>query len=153
LRIMRQTLQIPVFLKECAILTDGGRMNILKLQDAIAELDAESDRCKRLADGLRAEVRRHGNGDARPLIQSRGHQGQKRLDLHNREQKSVRTLALEILGASIKPLHVADLVKIVNEQRRDPTNRASLESQLVRAVKSHRFGVKRTAPSTFTVAT
>jgi len=126
-------------------------MDISKLQDAIAELEAEAERCKRLASELKGVVERytHGGGrSAQPktLIPPRA---QHRLNLRHREQKSVRTLALEILRAQQKPIHVDELVRLVNEQRTDPTRRSAVESQLVRSMK--RFGVRRTAPGTFTV--
>jgi len=127
-------------------------MDISKLQDAITELEAEAERCKRLASELRGVVERSTHGSGRsgsvksPVIPPRA---QQRLNLRHREQKSVRTLALEILRAHPKPMHVDDLVRLINEQRTDPTSRSAVESQLSRSME--KLGVKRTAPGTFTV--
>jgi hypothetical protein len=123
-----------------------------ELDQYIAKLEAEAERCTRLARELREAKKRALNGGAeRPLIPPR--KPQQRLDLRPAgEQKSVRTLALELIEKASGPLHVDELVKLINEQRKDPTNRAAVESQLVRALSSGKFQIKRTAPGTFGVA-
>lgn len=127
-------------------------MDISKLEDAIAELEAEAERCKRLAGELRAVAQHSANGGAHPvLIQPRAPRAQHRLRLHNKEQKSVRTLALELLRDRGKPLHVVELVSLINERRDEPTNRAAVESQLVRALKNDKHRLRRTSPGTFAV--
>jgi len=128
-------------------------MDTSKLQVAISELEAEAERCGRLAAELKAVIQRSANGSAHPSLPQRApaHRDQGRLSLKHRAQKSVRTLALEILRTHQKAMHVDELVVAINEQRAEPTGRAAVESQLVRAIKKGQFGVKRTAPATFAV--
>lgn len=127
-------------------------MNISKVQDAIAELDGEAARCKRLADELRDVVKRYSNGSGHVAADADPAERKFKLNLKNRpegEDKSVRTLALELLKG--QETHVNDLVVQINARRKEPTNRAAVESQLVRALKNPKFGLKRTAPGTFVV--
>ena len=131
-------------------------MDLTKLQGAVAELEAEAERCKRLADELRAVIKRSTHGASLPLPAegkaSHFVPGQRRLRLRHREgQKSVRALALEILKKQHKPVHVDDLVGMINAEREDPTNRAAVESQLTRVLAKKILGLKRTAPGTFAV--
>ena len=127
-------------------------MDIFKLKDAIAELEAEAERCTRIAGELKAVVQRSANGGGHPvIIQPRTPRAQQRFNLRSKEQKSVRTLALELLRDRGKPLHLTELVALINERREEPTNRAAVESQLVRALKNDKHNLKRTAPGTFAV--
>ncbi len=129
-------------------------MDISKLHDAISELEAEAERCKRLASDLRAVIQRSANG-SRPAAGDKPaavpQRVQPRLKLRHRDEKSVRTLALELLRSQQKPLHVDELVTLINAERNEKTNRAAVESQLVRAIKRGSHGVRRAAPGTYIV--
>ena len=133
-------------------------MNTTKLLEAITELETEAKRCKDAADELRVIYTRFVNGSApapegksKLVIPPRANK-QRALPLNGGEQKSVRTLALELIELNDKPLHVDTLVELINERRHEPTNRAAVESQLVRAIKAGKFPVKRTGPGTYGVA-
>ena len=133
-------------------------MNTSKLKEAIEELEAEAARCKEAADQLRAIFVRFNGGynqvvKPKLVIQPRLKPKlilKSKLNLTPGEDKSVRTLAIEILKHEQKPVHIKELLPMVNEQRKTPTDRAAIESQLTRALKTNKFpGLKRTAPGTF----
>ena len=124
-----------------------------KLETYIEELEAEAARCTRLAAELREAMKRSEmNGKEKPRFVIPPRAQQKLRLRHKGEQRSVRALALELIAEQGEPIHVDELVKLINERRNDPTNRAAVESQLVRAIGSGKFPVKRTAPGTFGVA-
>jgi predicted oxidoreductase len=126
-------------------------MDLTKLQAAVAELEAEAARCKRLAQELRDVIQRSASSSGQSLPAPARAGRQRGLDFQQRAQKSVLVLAVETLLEQQKPMHVDALVPLINAKRTVETNRAAVESQLVRAIKSGKHGVRRTAPGTFAV--
>ena len=124
-------------------------MNVNKLQEAIAELRAEATQCLRLADDLEARVKSSLNGgDPRDIGPVKT-----QLKLRHKRKASYLSAAVDALRENQKPMHVDDLVPKVAERLRKPkTTRGSVESALVRGIKSGKWHIKRTSPGTFTVA-
>src|SRR4051812_44708264 len=95
-------------------------MNISKLLDTAAELEAEAARCLEAAKDIRAIVKRHSNGAAaQPVIQPR---------LQSKvtapvvaapptETTSQLVIAFEVLKGLEKPIHVNELVPLVAQKR------------------------------------
>jgi hypothetical protein len=125
-------------------------MDTTKLQEAVKELEAEGARCLRLADELKAVIRRSANGAAvlgtdapkRPLIPPR-----------RSTNTSFLTLAVEVLREVKRPIHISELVPMVAEKRGTTTSRSQIESALVRGMAAGKLKnvIKRTGPGTFTV--
>lgn len=127
-------------------------MDIRKLQDAIADLRAEAKECLRLADELEATVKRSSLGSPRPVIAPRPAPPS---PLRGEPQEgSYLTLAVEVLRQQHSPIHITELVKEVGKKRGEPTTRASVESALVRGMKSARYRdvIKRTGPGMFSAS-
>lgn len=123
-------------------------MNINKLQEAIAELRAEAADCLRLADDIEARIKRSSNGASSTEIGPH----RPRLTLRRKGKKaSYLSAAVDALRENKQPLHMNELVPKVAEKLRRTTTRASVESALVRGIKSGKWHIKRTGPGTFAV--
>jgi len=126
-------------------------MDVSKLQDAAKELEAEGNRCLRLAADLRAAIKRSTDSGG---MQNAGLEKSSSLKLKHRGEakKSFLVLAVDILRSHKEPMHIAELVEKVSEKRPGAT-RSQVESALVRgmAAGKYRGEIKRTSPGTFTV--
>ena len=124
-------------------------MDTRKLQEAIADLRADAKKCTRLADELEATIKRSGIGTFEPVIPPRPVSPQLRGEP---QEGSYLTLAVETLREERGPIHITDLVKKVEKKRGTHTTRSSIESALVRGMKSARYKhvIKRTGPGMFT---
>lgn len=116
---------------------------------------AEREKLTRDIDQSIAELRiiaaRHANGSTGPVHSLQGASKSKR---NRRSNDSYIALSLDVLQKHRQPLHVEEIAKRVAELKNakpGEVTRASVEGALVRAIKQHYGGVKRTAPSTFAV--
>jgi hypothetical protein len=127
-------------------------MNATKVQEAIADLRGEAKKLLQLADDLEATLKRSGIGMPGPLIPPRSPASP---PLRGEPQEgSYLTLAVAVLRQQHSPIHITDLVKEVEKKRGEPTTRSSVESALVRGMKSARYKhvIKRTGPGMFAVS-
>lgn len=127
-------------------------MNINKLQEAIAELREEAAEYLRLADDLEARIKKSAVGADRPARSGKI----KPVFTIRPKGKSKKKLgylraAVDVLREQGHEVHITDLVPQVAEKLGKETTRASVESALVRAIKSGKWHVKRTSPGTFAV--
>lgn len=124
-------------------------MDTTKLQEAVKELEAEGARCLRLADELKAVIRRSANGATPPVIPVVG----KRPPPGRTTNNSFLTLAVEVLRDVKRPIHISELVPMVAEKRGTETSRSQVESALVRGMRGGKLKsvIKRTGPGTFAV--
>lgn len=125
-------------------------MDVSKLQDAAKELEAEGNRCLRLAADLRAAIKRSmDGGEVKDVEPEKSHP----LKLKHRgdAKKSFLVLAVDILRSRQEPMHIGELVEKVSEKRAGAT-RSQVESALVRGMAAGKFRgvIKRTSPGTFT---
>jgi hypothetical protein len=122
-------------------------MDIRKLLDAAAELDAESAECHKLADDLRDTAKRHsnGSGDVSVMRKFKAKGGR-------RGKKSLLILALDVLREQGRPTHVADVVAKISEKKGKDISRASVEAALIRALSSDPPKVKRPEKATYAIA-
>lgn len=123
---------------------------------AAAALRADAAASLRLAEELEARARNPENGAAFPApIRAKPLKKRKfKLKLRSKQgTQSYLVLAVEALKEQKKPVHVRDLVPLVQEKRGQPTTRASVESALVRGMETARWRgiIRRTAPGTFAV--
>lgn len=126
-------------------------MDTTKLKQEIAQAEEQAAKYRRLADDLKAALKRFSNGaGGEPAV----HKPEFKLNIKSKaEPKSALLTAVDVLVEEGKPVHIKDLVDMVSKRRGMLTPRASIESVLVRAIKDEKFGLKRTAPGTFAVET
>src|SRR6266480_7331192 len=120
-------------------------MDTSKLDQAIAEAEADAARSLRLVADLKAARERATNGasENRPSLR-------RRLTAESiAEPKSTLKTAIAVLREQPQPMHINELGPMVSKLRGKLTPRASLESVLVTAIKAKKFGLKRTAPGTY----
>ena len=128
-------------------------MDIRKLQEAIADLRAEAKEYLRLADELEETLKRSGVVQPRQVIAPRPSPPPAPPLRGEPQEGSYLTLAVQVLRDEHAPIHITNLVRKVENLRGEPTTRASVESALVRGMKSQRYRdvIKRTGPGMFAV--
>lgn len=122
-------------------------VDIRKLEEVARDLEAEAARCSSVAAELRELIKRARNGAETAHVVVAHHGTKPALS----SDEGAISVAVEVLRVQQKPLHMKELLPLVNERRARPSSRASLESGLTRALNSPKWRnvLSRTAPSTF----
>lgn len=130
-------------------------MNISKLLDTAAELEAEAARCIEAAQDIRDIVKRLSNGAAaQPLITPRVNRVPQQPPVATAQQTdttSALVLAFQLLQQAQKPVHVNEMVPLIAQKRPGfATSRSTIESALVRGMQGrYKNLIRRTGPGTF----
>ena len=119
-------------------------MDTRKLQEAVDELQTEGNRCLRLAEELKAVIKRSANGSGQIAALPLGRFKRKG------KKASLLTLALEVLRQEGKPTHIKDIVAKVAMKAERHIGRASLEAALIRALAVNK--VRRPERGTYDLA-
>lgn len=137
-------------------------MDARKMHEVAADLRAEGRELLRLADELEAKAKRDANGSGgfQPSVGTspmakRGN-ARPRVKVSRKgapQEGSYLTVAVEVLRQQGRAMHIRDLVPMVEAKRGKPTTRGSVESALVRGIKSARLKnvLRRTGPGMFEV--